>query len=257
MPRLAATVMLIRPAESARQIEVFMLRRSAKSAFAPDVFVFPGGTLDAADTSDRALAKTYGATADALGRIEVPRSAALPGVPGKREFASLHVTALRELFEEAGVLLACTVDGHQLSPETLRRVHAGTRAYDDVLDDLQAFGDARALRLFSRWVTPFDEPRRYDTYFFTAAASRNQNAAADALETHDGVWIAPHEALARSAAGSFRMIYPTIKHMERLAPFTNVRDVMAFAAEKPIHTIMPQGALTTGLTLPDEMESAW
>lgn len=255
MPRLAATVMLIRPSEGARHLEVFMLRRSPESAFAPDVFVFPGGTLDAADTSDRALATTYGVTPDAIGRIDDSCGAALPDLPQRREFAGLHVTALRELFEEAGVLLACTAGGHPLTSEGLRRVHA--RAYLDVLDDLHAFGNARALQLFSRWVTPVHEPRRYDAFFFAAAASRSQNAAADALETHDGVWIAPHDALARSSESGFRMIYPTIKHMERLALFTNVDDVMAFAAEKPIHTIMPEGALATGLALPYEMESSW
>ena len=257
MPRLAATVMLIRPAESAPHLEVFMLRRSAKSAFAPDVFVFPGGTLDAADTSDEALAKIYGPGVEALGRIVAPREPELPGLPDTRAFAGLHVTALRELFEEAGVLLACTADGRQLSPDASQRVHAGARAYDDALADLAAFGDARSLQLFSRWVTPPDEPQRYDAYFFAAAASREHSAAADAFETHDGVWIAPREALTRSATGSFRMIYPTIKHVERLADFTNVRDLMAFAAEKPIHTLMPQGALATGLRMPDGLENAW
>lgn len=258
MPRLAATVMLVRPAASAPHIEVFMLRRSTKSAFAPDAFVFPGGTLDPADSSDRALATTYGVEPGALRRIAAFAGAdRVPDLPSEREFAGLYVTALRELFEEAGVLLACSAGGVPLPPESSLAAHTGSRDYQDVLTDLHALGDARALRLFSRWITPNDEPRRYDAYFFAALTSREQTATADARETHDGVWIEPREALARYAAGSFRMIYPTIKHVERLEAFSSGSALMSFAAVKPVHTIMPRGSLAAGLALPREMDGAW
>lgn len=257
MPRLAATVMLVRPApDGAASLEVFMLRRSTKSAFAPDAYVFPGGTLDANDTSEPMLGRMFGASARALGRVR-PAHPVLPEIPDRRAYAGLQVAALRELFEESGVLLACTAEGADLPPDSLQRVRSGARAFDAVLDDLNAFGDARALELFSRWITPPDELRRYDAYFFAALAPANQHAAADAVETHDGIWIAPNEALARFRAGTFSMIYPTIKHMQRLASFSNARDFMRFAAEKTIHTIMPRGALATGLALPEEMENVW
>lgn len=255
MPRLAATVILVRqPPSGTAPLEVFMLRRSARSAFAPDVYVFPGGTLDEEDTSEPMLARMTGASAAGLRRV---RPTSTFATPSAHEFIGLQATALRELFEESGVLLARTAAGDPLPPGALGRVQGVTRAYQAVLEDLDAFGDAGALALFSRWITPPDEVRRYDAYFFAALAPTEQRAIADALETHDGIWITPRAALARMAAGSFKMIYPTIKHVERLATFGSALDFMAFAAVKTISTVMPRGALVTGLAIPDELENTW
>jgi 8-oxo-dGTP pyrophosphatase MutT (NUDIX family) len=185
-PRLAATVILARP--SAGGFELYMARRSPRSGFAPDAYVFPGGTLDLEDGE-------------------------MPG--------ALRNAAVRELFEEAGVRL-----------------------------------DPEALVPFSHWITPPSEPRRYDTYFFFACAPADQVAQADAVETHDGIWIAPGDALQRYRSGVLHLVYPTIKHLERLLAFASLDDVVEFARAKTIHTICPSDS-GDSFAIPPELENAW
>ncbi len=254
--RLAATVMLVRPAEGAGGFDVFMLRRSAQSVFVPDVYVFPGGTLDPQDSSPEARARTRGL--EGSGVRDAYRA----------QGAGLMVTALRELFEEAGVLLACDANGRPLGHADLseraqrlvsarQSLQSGEMAFADILAQLDLYADASALTLFSRWITPPSEPRRYDAYFFIARASRDQVARADARETHDGVWIAPREALERRDAESFRLVYPTVKHLERLAAFRDADALLEFARSKPIFSIMPQGTPERGFSIPAELEHTW
>ena len=165
-----------------------MARRSSRSGFAPDAYVFPGGTLEPEDGS---------------------------GPEGLRN------AAVRELFEEAGVRLA-----------------------------------AGELVAFSHWITPPSEPRRYDTHFFFVQAPADQVARADAFETHDGIWISPADALARFRERRFHLVYPTIKHLERLVAFDSIDAVVAFARDKTIRTICPTPA-GDGFEIPAELENAW
>lgn len=185
-PRLAATVILARAV--AGGFELYMTRRSSRSGFAPDAYVFPGGTVDPQD-----------------------------GAPPE----ALRNAAVRELFEEAGVRL-----------------------------------DPSALIPFSHWITPPSEPRRYDTHFFFAEAPADQVAQADAYETHDGTWISPAQALQRHGDGRLHLVYPTIKHLQRLLAFTSVDGVAAFARTKTIHTICPTDA-GDSFEIPSELEDAW
>ena len=84
--------------------------------------------------------------------------------------------------------------------------------------------NASALALFSHWITPPIEPRRYNTHFFFAIAPPSQDPLADAHETHDGIWIALAEALERYAQGTMHLVYPTIKHLERLCAFGSAHE---------------------------------
>lgn len=271
MVRLAATVMLVRPAGE-MGFEVFMLRRSEASHFVPDVYVFPGGTLDEADCSERALARARGIDDASLSRQFraqiVPSFPAPFASPSKREAAGLLIAAVRELYEEAGVLLACSADGSPLSDTDLAphrkelhdaraRVQSGELPFARVLESAGAYANAAALFLFSQWITPPQFPRRYNAHFFLAQASADQAAVADAFETHDGVWIAPKAALEQCSAGSFRMVYPTIKHVERLAQFDRVDELFAFARTKPIYSIMPDTPGELTFSMPAELEYAW
>jgi hypothetical protein len=99
--------------------------------------------------------------------------------------------------------------------------------------------DAGALTYYSNWITPESEPIRFDTHFFIARAPENQIAAADAFEVHDGVWIAPATALERAASGEMTIIFPTYKHLERLARFADVDALVAHARERHVKAIMP------------------
>jgi len=263
--RLAATVMLVRPSDG-RQYEIFMLRRSAKSAFAPDAYVFPGGTVDPQDEQEAARRQTFGAD-EAWLRSQF-RSAEWPSFPsGTQPLMALQQealvrTALRELFEESGVLLACDADGVAIAPpvsESERRaVQSNVETFAGVLARHGAYADARALTLFSQWITPPSEPRRYDTHFFLARAGETHTPLADAVETHDGIWIAPLDALERAKAGTLYLVYPTIKHLERLAEFQDLDELFAFAQRKPVYRIMPDdSAGLRQFTMPTELERAW
>ncbi|MGH7738179.1 MAG: NUDIX hydrolase [Candidatus Tyrphobacter sp.] len=211
--RPASTVILVRPGCGAG-VEVFMLRRSAKSAFAPNVYVFPGGTVDPADRKS--------GIGDAS-ESERARLFRMPSPPPDDLQIGLLAAARRELFEEAGVLL----------------------------------DEDERLELFSHWITPVTLSPRYDVYFFTARLPKDQEAVADAYETHDGIWIAPSAALARGGEGGFSLIYPTRKHLERIAAFDSVEALLGFAATKPIATVLARGSEADGFTIAAELENAW
>ncbi|GAC1388722.1 MAG: NUDIX hydrolase [Vulcanimicrobiaceae bacterium] len=261
--RLASTVMLVRPAR-ADNFEVFMLRRSAKSAFAPDVFVFPGGTVDDADYDPALLARFTGLDEERLARMF--RAEQTPhlddsgeGVLSVADARALMVAALRELFEEAGVLLGAgrieSVDATALH-QARKTLFAGKQTFLQTLIELGVELNAGELEFFSQWITPPSEGRRFNAHFFVARDD-GQQAIADRYETHDEIWIAPRIALERCAAGSYAMVYPTIKHIERLAQFDSIDDLMQFANEKQILQIMPHTTADQGFTLPSELEHAW
>lgn len=261
--RLASTVMLLR--STARQpLEVFMLRRSAKSAFAPDVFVFPGGTVDESDYAGDALLRVSGASAQRLaGIFRAERAPGLEDAEGgaiqEADRRALVSAALRELFEEAGVLLGadgCADAGPERLHAAREGVFSGKLRFSQALADLGTHLDAGGLELFSQWITPPGEGRRFNAHFFIARGDA-QHAIADRVETHDEIWIAPKVALERFEAGSYAMVYPTIKHIERLARFDSVDELLEFARSKPILRIMPHMSAADGFTLPPDLEHAW
>lgn len=262
--RLAATVILARA-----PFEVYLARRSASAAFAPDAFVFPGGTTEPQDASDAVRARTTGLELERINRefrAEAPPELAsdVP-VVGNEAAATIMVAALRELFEEAGVLLARTAaalpieargnDWHNVAQQR-NDVRSGRLTFADFLTAHDWYADARALTLFSHWITPPSEPRRYNTHFFFALAPGDQAALADASETHDGIWIAPPEALERRRAGTLHLVYPTIKHLERLARFESVDDALDYAKRKPVLTIVPKDS-ADDFEIPASLENAW
>ncbi len=230
-PRPAATVITLRDGPDGP--EAFMLRRSARSAFVPNFYVFPGGALD---PHDEATASEHACS-------------------------TLVVAAARECFEEAGFLFARRADGTRPPPGLLPHERAnllrGTTRFDDVLRTLAARIDAHAFVPFSVWTTPPAEVRRFVATFYVAAAPEEQIPEADRAEVHDGEWVRPSDALARHAAGSFALIFPTIKHLERIAAFASVADILAFARTKAIVPVMPDVSDGPTFTLPAEMENAW
>ena len=217
--RLAATVMLLR--DEADRLEVLMVRRSSRSAFAPDAFVFPGGTVDPADYDQQAHGWNDRVEREFRAVVDAALPASEPAVT-RTDALALIAAAQRELREEAAIEMP--------------------------LD---------SLVFFSHWITPPTEPRRYNTHFFVAAAVSGARGVADAVETHDAQWIAPADALDRNARGEMHLVYPTIKHLERLQRFSSVADALAFARRKPIVTIMPDRAPSEGFVMPAHLEDAW
>jgi len=266
-PRLAATVMLARPA--ARGFEVYMTRRSGSSAFAADAFVFPGGALEPQDFLPQTAARIVGLEPDRVAaqlraRVHEELPSTEPAVDSEAASA-LFAAALREVFEESGILLARTAGGDAVAAAEIASsdVHdarsaiaSGALSFASFLHGRNWYADARALTLFSHWITPPNENRRFNTHFFFALAPPGQAGLADAIETHEGLWIAPREALERYRAGTFRLVYPTIKHLERLSPFQSLDEAHAFAREKPVLTILPATG-SGGFAIPPSLEDAW
>jgi 8-oxo-dGTP pyrophosphatase MutT (NUDIX family) len=218
--RDGATVMLVRDGDAPdRPLEVFMLRRHPSTAFG-SVHVFPGGVVDDAD-HDPALDGCCPALDDAVA------SARLGLDHGGRAF---WVAAVREAFEEAGVLLARTSSGelvrfdHHPDVEARfdahrRALHAGTCTLLDVLraEDLTlALGE---VHYFAHWITPESEPKRFDTRFFLARAPEGHAYAHDDGELIGSEWVRPADALSRHRAGDFAMIGPTIVSLQDLGRY--------------------------------------
>jgi len=216
---------------------VYMTRRSTRARFMPGAYVFPGGAVDADDLDGAMRARLRGSV-EGIGD----------------EFS---VAALRELFEEAGVLVACDANGNavSLAPErlaALRAEYSNGTPLAALLERAGLFLDARELAYYSNWITPVAEPMRFDTHFFIATAPEGQIASADAIEVHDGVWIEPGTALLRAKAGEMTVPFPTRKHLERIAPFTSVTELFAHARARKITAVLPvirrdgERALITG-----------
>lgn len=245
--RDAATVMLVRDAATAEgpALEVCMLRRHLNSDFVGGAYVFPGGKVDDAD-------RTSGAEEACVGRSDAVASDMLGIAGGGLAF---WVAALRECFEEAGVMLAYregTQPGGELvdvSDPEFRRSLAALRVELNAgkVGFLEAC-HAQGLRLavdrvhyFSHWITPEPAPKRYDTRFFVTALPPGQIPVHDDHETTDTVWVRPTEALARAEAGEFDLIFPTIKNLEAIARFTTSAELLAAAAAiERVPTVLPR-----------------
>jgi 8-oxo-dGTP pyrophosphatase MutT (NUDIX family) len=215
----AATVLLLR--ENAGELEVLMMRRGAGLAFMGGMWVFPGGRVDAADSSAAVRARLRPAA-------EEPRGAVLHALGGEplspQEALALRVAAARETFEESGVLLASDADGRPcdaarvaaLEPRR-REVAADPAAFARLLEVEDLHLDLGPLVYWSHWITPSAEPRRFDTRFFAVAVPPGQTASADLGElTHDA-WVAPARAEAAIAEGRIRVVPPTLLTLEDLA----------------------------------------
>lgn len=229
--RLAATVLLLRDAPgNAGGIEVLMTRRSDKASFAPGAYVFPGGGIDALDAQSHSAADRRPTQSD------------------------LHLTqaiaAIRESFEELGVLLARHADG----PRKGLMADAQDIAAIDRHQPFVAQCTARGLRLaadsvfmLAHWITDRDLPRRFDVPFLVARMPEGQEPVADEAEQFEPVWVRPADALARHEAGQFFMIFPTIRTLQRLATFATTQAVFdALAHELPLWTSCPRAGTLAG-----------
>jgi 8-oxo-dGTP pyrophosphatase MutT (NUDIX family) len=223
-PRDAATVMLVRDAhEAPAGIEVFMLRRNLSSVFVAGAHVFPGGAVDAEDDSAEMHALVVGIDdAEASRRLGRPSGG-----------LAFWVAAIRESFEEAGVLLARdAATGDVVSSATVEHlaatraaVAAGERSFADVVRGAGLVLDGGCLRVFGHWITPSPAPRRYDTWFFLAPAPAGHAYEHDDIETIASEWVRPTDALALARRRELELIYPTYRTVEALSRFGTTSDL--------------------------------
>lgn len=250
-PLPAATVTLVR--DSGEGLEVLMLQRNLRSGFMPGMFLFPGGALDESDHSREAYACCTGIDDATASRILGIASGGL----------AYWVAAVRESFEEAGILLARDAGGAMLALDEAARIER-FRAYRNGLNrgerDFAAMIVAENLCIaadelvyFSHWITPHGAPRRYDTRFFVARAPEAQNALHDNLETIAFRWINPAAALSAHARGEFNMRTPTLKTLELFAQYPDADSLITAMRElKNIPAILPRIAGDGRRLLPGE-----
>lgn len=229
-PRDAATVVMLRDAPSG--LEVFLLKRHGLSDVLGGAYVFPGGKIDAADAAlipqlDQPLAALHGA----LGEPDTAAELA----------ASCYVAALREAFEESGVLYAHGASADQVAQATalLREGHG----FAEVLTRLGLRLDTRSVLPWSRWVTPkmaSVSSKRFDTRFFVAAVPAVQTARHDDHEATESVWVAPRAALEQYRDQLIELAPPQIMSLAHLARHSNVASVLAEARSKRPALVQPE-----------------
>ncbi len=223
----AATVLLLR--DGVQGPEVLMTRRAMTASFAPGAYVFPGGGIDAADALAHPHAKRRSTQSD------------------------LHLTqaiaAIRESFEELGILLARHANGQMASAADIaaldRHAPQGDFAAQCAARGLTLAADE--VFLLTHWVTDRDLPRRFDVPFLVTRMPDAQTPVADEKEQFDPVWVRPAEALARHAEGNFFIIYPTIRTLERLQSYATVNSILADCqSEQPWFTSCPRAGWLGG-----------
>jgi 8-oxo-dGTP pyrophosphatase MutT (NUDIX family) len=240
----AATLVLLRD-RAGGGVETLLLQRHARSKFAAGDYVFPGGKLQADDNPGDAAAWCVG--------LDGARAARVLGLDDAPQAAlGYWVGAIRETFEEVGVLLATTADGgparvaHPRFAEYRRSCQTDNRAF-------WAMVKAEGLRLttdrlayFAHWVTPEDQPLRFDTRFFAAPMPTGQEPSGDGREVVDLRWLTPREALDAQARGALSLRFPTIKNLGLLAGAASVREALTWLAGREVRRVEPRVVVDNG-----------
>jgi 8-oxo-dGTP pyrophosphatase MutT (NUDIX family) len=248
-PKDAATVMLVRDAPG---LEVFMLRRNFDSLWIAGASIFPGGAVDDADRSPEWAARCRGWD-DARASRALARDAGGLG---------FFVAAVRETFEEAGVLLAHDGGGTPVDASAAH-LSAARAALNAGSEEFAAFVTRHdlvlatdELHVFSHWITPPGGPRRYDTWFFLAAAPEGEYRHDDS-ELIASAWVRPADALAAADRGDIDLIFPTRKNLEALARFDRAADALSAArAADPGAALVRESVEGRRIPLPGDEEDS-
>ena len=237
-PRPAATVALVR--EAGDDFEVLMVQRNLESVFVAGAYVFPGGAVDAADHGAEMQALCRGVNDESASRsLNLPSGG-----------LAYLVAAIRECFEECGLLLAYAADDElvELDAAPVAQRYADYRnAIYDSEESFFGMCSRERLRLaadrltyFGHWITPAGAPRRYDTRFFFALAPRRQQPLHDERETIAHAWLTPRQALERHRSGAIKMRGPTVKTLEMFARAGGLGKLIeSLRAPREIPTIRP------------------
>jgi 8-oxo-dGTP pyrophosphatase MutT (NUDIX family) len=252
-PREAASVIIARDVPGG--IEVLLLQRHPDSRFSPGAFAFPGGRVEASDSGPGIEARCRG-----LDRVEAARR--LRDVEPPERSIGFWVTALREAFEEAGILLACRADDHPVDAATLEaiRLHRSrcredSAVFGRLLDDFDLFLATGRMAYWAHWITPEERPVRYDTRFFIAAALPEQVPEPDGREMLSARWITPEAALTRHRGRELTLPLPTQRILAGLSEHRGIGELLAAASGRDIRSIRPRIVREAGgerILLPDD-----
>jgi 8-oxo-dGTP pyrophosphatase MutT (NUDIX family) len=259
-PLPAATIILLRDCMD-ENFEVFLMQRDKQQAFMGGAYVFPGGRMDANDC-ETALAGFILGVSPSEARTILNE----PELDDKTALG-LYLCAIRETFEESGVLLAQRVSGGKLdfsNDETMARFARYRRQLHDSEITLLQFAIQEDIRFqlnqiipYSHWITPEVESKRFDTRFFIARMPTGQAPIHDALEMTGSTWMTPAEALDRHKTGEILLMPPTLKTLEELADFSSIDLVFSATCRKQIQPILPQAFFEDkgfGVKLPHDPE---
>jgi len=234
-PVPAATVILLREANPG--IEVLLMQRHRASKFAGGDFVYPGGKIEVDDNPDDAIEWCAG--------FDVARAVARLEVPDAKTALGCYVGAIRETFEEVGVLLAYDASGGWARVndprfgEYRQAAQAENRAFWDMVRKENLTLATDKLVYFAHWITPEEQPFRYDTRFFAAPMPEGQSPVADEHEVIDLRWYAPRAALAAFKAGEISLRNPTVQNM-KLVDAPNVAAALEGVKDLEVPTIRPR-----------------
>ncbi|MGV8057938.1 MAG: NUDIX hydrolase [Smithellaceae bacterium] len=254
-PKDASTVILMRTVDDGSW-ELFLARRHRLQSFMAGAFVFPGGQMDPSDygpdLSSVILASNSFKPQDLLQETGLTPDIA----------RGLFIAAIRETFEEAGVLLAGDRSGNFLSfsQDTLARFAAYRRdlnsaciSFADIIRKESCFLFPEALIPFSHWITPVTEPKRFDTRFFLARLPSGQDSVCDCPELTDFLWVAPQDALKMHFSREIILMPPTLKTIMELAKFSSIDELFEAAKKRILYPILPQ-IFDQGSKLPHDPE---
>ena len=234
-PRPAASVLLVRAAAAgaSEPLDVYMIRRNRGMKFLGGYYAFPGGKVDPGDGAPESFDRCRGLTAASAEALFPPTAGAPP--------LAFWITAVRELLEESGVLLACDRDGRavdSLAPgaaEGIERCRkalmAGEGAFSTLLAREGWYADVRPLTYLSHFVTPRTSPIRFAARFFLGALPPGQEPRLFTEETSEGFWIHPGEGYRRFVAGEMAMAEPAEYGLGYLAQFTSLDELRAASAD--------------------------
>jgi len=241
IPKKAATVILLKEIKP-EGFEIFLLKRHEKSSFFGGNFVYPGGRVDREDGSLEICAQCKGVSPEEAHQLF---GGALP----PDESLAHWVAAIRELFEEAGVLLAYDHTGkfiHFKDPATQEKashyrdlIHKGKMNICQVAQEEKVYFALDQLHYYAHWITPEARSERFDTRFFLACHPEGQEATYDQKETTLGVWLTPSQALEENLKGTTALSPPTLKTLEDLSRFTSVTEVFKALRKTEIQPILP------------------
>ncbi|HEY0038378.1 MAG TPA: hypothetical protein VGB66_16890 [Longimicrobium sp.] len=235
-PRPSATVALVRDSSAGPQ--VLLLRRHGRSGFAADAWVFPGGVVDKADRDPT--------VAEYLDGPSPAQWAARMGTGTPEEALGFVAAALREAFEETGILLAHPDPAAPSRIDDAHSLEVARRAMLDGVVTLRQMAVGNGVRLagdalayLAHWVTPEPEPRRYDTRFFLARVDAEAVCTPHEEELTESVWLTARGAVHYFELGSLKMLPPTVHTLRRLAGYGTVGEIFAALADAPVPAILP------------------
>ena len=235
-PEPAATVILLR--DGAVSPEVLMLERHAQSTVLPNLYVFPGGRVD---DQDRSLTSRLDGFSMHDLRLEVPHL-------DREEVEAFLVAAIRETFEEAGILLARRRGSPDfLEPEAVApllrhqlELQSGRMSLGELIEDEDLELAAECLTVHAHWITPEVSPRRFDTLFFAAITPVGQSAHHDGIEASSHTWIRPEDALEEMHRGQRRIIFPTACNLETLTGFPDAQQAFVGSRKRRVVPVVPK-----------------